>query len=85
MNEELLMLKGQLSEYERELRRLYIAIAGDKNMVRLYLPSHIEDAGLTSMKTNTALEAMTRMHENTQKAKKVEGNIKAIKSDLGQE
>lgn len=85
MNDELLMLKGQLAEYERDLRRLYISISGDKNMIRLYLPAHVVDEEITLLKTDLAFEAMTRLHTNVQKAKKLEGNIKAIKAALGSE
>ncbi|MBF0487546.1 MAG: hypothetical protein HQK98_05235 [Nitrospirae bacterium] len=83
MNDEILRLKGQLAEYERELRRLFIAITGDKNMIRIYLPAHVVDEEITSLKTDLALEAMTRLHDHVKKAKKLEGNIKEVKTALG--
>ncbi|KWT77365.1 hypothetical protein [Candidatus Magnetominusculus xianensis] len=85
MNDEILRLKGQLADYERQLHKLYLAIDGDKNMIRIHLPAHVSDEELTSMKAELALESMTRLNENVTRAKKIEHNIREIKNALGQD
>jgi hypothetical protein len=85
MNSEIAMLKGQLADAEKVLRRLLVVIDGDKSTIRGYMPVYATDEDLLSINTDAALETMKRLHENVQKAQGVTKQIRSLKEALGEE